>query len=472
MRRTFFWSLMAAAALALAVGGVVAATGTNRQSRSEALQELGRQAEAIGRQAEQTFNEARAKGDDALRNLSQEGTIRSLLVTASQIGGHDYVEIAAVRQGELVVPSTSVLIPAFDLDEETFLPGRTVEFEGEVEGTPVVVVGRTIDTGTRAFSLVVLLGRESDLLTGVALVRAFLLALGAAVIVVAALAGLLARRLGARLARLDEAAGRVAAGDLTARVEDDGDDEVSHVADSFNEMAQKLEEAAQRERDFLLNVGHDLRTPLTSISGYAETLADGAIEAEELPRVAGVLQRQSNRLSRLVEDLMLLSRLEAREFTLRTEPVELGAHIGGVAEEFRSRAEAASVRLEVTIEPTGPVEADPVRVSQVISNLVENALRYAPEGGRVGITVQSAPTEIAIAVADNGPGIDAEDLPRVFERLFVAQRYRAVRPEGSGLGLSIVHELVAAMGGTVAVTSEPGRGTTVSVRLPRSGISE
>jgi signal transduction histidine kinase len=467
MRRTFFWSLMAAAALALVVGGIVAAAATNQQARTDALEELGRQAEAIGRQAEQAVDDARDKGEDALRNLLNEGTIRSLLVTASQIGGHDYVEIAAVRQGKVVVPSTSVLIPALDLEEVMFQPGRTVDFEGELEGNPVVVVARTIDTGTRAFSLVVLLGRESSPLTGVAVVRAFLLGLGAAVIVVAALAGLLAKRLGARLARLDAAAGRVAAGDLTARVEDDGDDEVSHVADSFNEMAQRLEEAAQRERDFLLNVGHDLRTPLTSISGYAETLADGTIEADDLPRVASVLQRQSQRLSRLVEDLMLLSRLEAREFTLRTEPVDLGAHVGGVAEEFRSRADEATVRLEIDIEPTGPVEADPVRVSQVVGNLVENALRYAPEGGRVGVAVHAAPQEVAIVVTDNGPGIDAEDLPRVFERLFVAQRYRAVRPEGSGLGLSIVQELVTAMGGTVAVSSEPGRGTTVSVRLPR-----
>jgi signal transduction histidine kinase len=459
---------MAAAALALAVGGVVAAAATNQQARNDALEELGRQAEVIGRQAEQAVDAAGNKGEDALRRLLSEGTIRSLLVTASQIGGHDYVEIAAVRQGKVVVPSTSVLIPAFDLDEERLVAGRTVEIVGDIDGTPVVVVAHTIDSGTSAFSIVVLLGRESDLLTRVTLVRAFLLALGAAVVVVAALAGMLSRRLGARLARLDEAAGRVAAGDLAARVEDDGDDdEVSHVADSFNEMARQLEEAAQRERDFLLNVGHDLRTPLTSISGYAETLADGTIETDDLPRVASVLQRQSQRLSRLVEDLMLLSRLEAREFTLRTEPVDLGAHVGGVAEEFRSRADEATVRLEIDIEPTGPVDADPVRVSQVVGNLVENALRYAPEGGRVGITVQAAPQEVAIVVTDNGPGIDAEDLPRVFERLFVAQRYRAVRPEGSGLGLSIVHELVTAMGGSVSVSSEPGRGTTVSVRLPR-----
>jgi two-component system sensor histidine kinase BaeS len=259
----------------------------------------------------------------------------------------------------------------------------------------------------------------------------------------------------------------VAAGDFTARVEDDGDDEVGHLAASFNDMAERLAAASARERDFLLNVGHDLRTPLTSITGYAETLVDGTLGTENLPKVAAALQRQSRRLSRLVEDLMLLSRLEAREFTLVNEPVDLGAHVGGVAEEFRSRAAAASVALEVDVEPTGPVASDPVRISQVVTNLVENALRYAPEGGRVGVRVRAVPDETVIAVTDNGPGIDPEDLPRVFERLYVAQRYRAVRPEGSGLGLSIVHELVIAMGGTVAVSSQPAKGTTVTVRLPR-----
>jgi two-component system sensor histidine kinase BaeS len=467
MRRRFFWSLMAAAALALLVGGLVAAVATNRQARRDAIEELSRQAEAIGRQAEAAVEDARGRGDDALRNLLNERTVRDLLATASRIGGLDYAEIAAVRQGALVIPLNSVLIPALDLGGTNFEPGTTREFEGEVGGEPVVVVGRTVDSGSRLFTLVVLLGRESSLLTGVALVRGFLLALGAAVIVVALLAGLLARRLGDRLARVDAAAGRVASGDLTARVEDDGDDEVSHLADTFNDMARRLEAASKRERDFLLNVGHDLRTPLTTISGYAETLADGAIEAGDLPRVADVLQRQSRRLSRLVEDLMLLARLEAREFSLRNEPVDLGAHIGGVVDELRPRAEAARVRLEAEIEPTGPVDVDPVRLSQVVNNLVENALRYSPEGGRALVRVRARPDETTIEVSDNGPGIDAEDLPRVFERLYVAQRYRAVRPEGSGLGLSIVHELVAAMGGTVAVESEPGRGTTVAVRLPR-----
>lgn len=467
MRRKFFWSLMSAAALALVVGGLIAAVGTNRQARNEAVEELTRQAEAIGQQAEESVSDARRGGDNALRNLLNQGTVRDLLVMASRLGGHDFVEVAAVRQGELVVPNSSVLIPALNLAEAEFKPGTTMEFEGVVDGERVVVVARTIDSGSPQATLVVLLGSEAGLLEGVALLRAFLIALGAAVIVVAALAGLLARSLGERLLKVDEAAGRVAGGDLSARVEDDGDDEVSHLADSFNDMAQQLEAAAERERDFLLNVGHDLRTPLTSIAGYAETLADGKVGEQELPAVAASLQRQSIRLSRLVEDLMLLARLEAREFTLRPEPVDLAGLVQGVTEEYRPRAEGASVRLTVRVDPTGPVEVDPVRISQVVSNLVENALRYAPDGGEVRVTVGSDGGQVTIAVSDTGPGIDPDDLPRVFERLYVAQRYRAVRPEGSGLGLSIVRELVIAMGGEVQVASQLGQGTTVTVGLGR-----
>ena len=468
MRRKFFWSMMAAAALALLVGGIVAAVLTNRQARRDDLAELSRQAEAIGREAEESIAAARQRGDAALRNLLNERTVRELLFIATRVGGHDFVEIAAVRRGELIVPGTSVLIPALGLEAAEFRPGTTVEFEGEVEGQPVVVVVRTVDTGTPAFSFAVLLGRESSLIVGITLVRAFLVALGAAVVVVAVLAGLLANRLGDRLAKVSAAAESLAGGDLGARVADDGADEVADLADRFNEMADRLEAASQRERDFLLNVGHDLRTPLTSLAGYAETLADGTIEPDQLPKVAAVLQRQTARLSRLVEDLMLLSRLQAREFTLRPEDVELDAHVRGVAEDFLGRAAEVSVQLVIETDPTGPVSVDPVRIAQIVSNLVENGLRYTPEGGTVTVRVLSSPSEVAIEVADTGPGIDPEDLPKVFDRLYVAQHYRAVRPEGSGLGLSIVKELVTAMGGAVAVDSRPGHGTAVIVRLPRS----
>ena len=171
-------------------------------------------------------------------------------------------------------------------------------------------------------------------------------------------------------------------------------------------------------------------------------------------------------MSRLVEDLMLLARLEAREFTMRPEPVDLAAHVAEVVEAHRVRAEKLGVRFEAHLQPVGTVNIDPDRVAQILGNLVDNALRYTPERGTVVLTMAGAAAGVAFEIADTGPGIEEEDIPRVFERLYVAQRYRPVRPEGSGLGLSIVKELVDSMQGEVAVSSRPGHGTTVRVTLP------
>jgi signal transduction histidine kinase len=237
-------------------------------------------------------------------------------------------------------------------------------------------------------------------------------------------------------------------------------------------MAAELDDARRRERDFLMSVGHDLRTPLTTIRGYAEGLDTGAVPPEDIERVAGVIHVQTDRLSRLIEDLMLLARLEAREFTLRSEPVDLAAHIKETIEGARIRADDARVRIEVDLQPVGLLPVDPDRVAQIVTNLIDNALRYTPEGGRVVVALEPTAVGARIVVADNGPGIEPEDLPHVFERLYVAQHYRPVRPEGSGLGLSIIRELIDAMGGVVEVTSQPGVGTAVSVVLVADGSGD
>jgi len=291
-------------------------------------------------------------------------------------------------------------------------------------------------------------------------------AVGLGVLLAALLAGWLSRFLGKRLDGLSSASRRIAEGDLGARVEVEGSDEIAQVGLAFNEMAGQLEEARVRERGFLAAVGHDLRTPLTTIAGYAEALEEGKVAPDDLPRVSRVIHRESGRLSRLLEDLMLLSRLEAGEFQLRPEQVDLARHLGGSLEAYRGRAEAAGVQLEADLGEAPPMAVDPDRIDQVVGNLVENALRYTPQGGTVRLTLSSQGAAVRISVSDTGPGIEAADLPHIFERLYVAQRYRPARPEGSGLGLAIVKELAEAMGGTAGVSSDPGRGTTVSVTLP------
>jgi two-component system sensor histidine kinase BaeS len=207
-------------------------------------------------------------------------------------------------------------------------------------------------------------------------------------------------------------------------------------------------------------VSHELKTPLAAIRGHGEALLDGVID---VPRAAGVVVQEAQRLERLVRDLLDLARLNQRSFAVDPQPVDLAA----LAEEAVRRHGAEAVRLGVTLTTdapaSAPATADPDRVLQVLSNLIENALRSTPAGGSV--IVKAA--EGSLEVADDGPGLAQDDLPRAFERFYLYRHYANNRAVGSGLGLAIVKELTEAMGGTITVSSEPGRGTRFVVRLPQ-----
>ena len=195
-------------------------------------------------------------------------------------------------------------------------------------------------------------------------------------------------------------------------------------------------------------------------------LAAGDVAPEDLSRVAGILYAQTNQLARLIEDVMALARLESHEFTLRPHTVELEGLVLATVETFLNKASSASIRLSAhDVEPVS-VTIDPDRLIQVLGNLIENALRYTPEGGFISVGCRATDDGCAtITVENSGPGIAAHDLPHVFERLYVADRYRAVRPAGSGLGLAIVSEIVEAMGGSIDCASPPEGGTVFSVTI-------
>ncbi len=294
--------------------------------------------------------------------------------------------------------------------------------------------------------------------------RGLLLILAALGLVAALIARLLSSQMARRLDPLAAAARRLADGDLTTRVPDLGDPELDDVAAAFNEMASELETSREREREFILGVGHDLRTPLTTIRGYAEALELGRFGADEIEKIGGVLSVQSRQLSRLIEDLTMLARLDQAEFSLREERVDVGAHVTEIAAGFRERADEVGVRLEIDAESGVEILTDPDRLGQIAQNLVENALRYTPETGSVTVAVRSDDGDAVIEVSDTGTGIEPADLPHIFDRHYVGG-HRTVRKEGSGLGLSIVKGLVERMGGEVSADSELGRGTTITVRL-------
>ncbi len=458
MRRRFFWALVVVAVVTLAVGALAAALLINDSVEESARSEFNRQAEATARLIEAGMRE-RGLGQTPLRNLG------SILAVVAAVGGHDYVEAVFVG------PGGGVTVVGEEAPVAGQIPGgaaaltQRVQFEARVDGEAVAAFALPVPVGTLG-TVVVAIGTDLDLVPWPPVVARLLWAVGLGVLLAGLLAGWLSRFLGRRLDGLEDASRRIAGGDLSARVQAAGSDQIAQVGVAFNEMAGRLEQAQQREREFLAAVGHDLRTPLTTIAGYTEALEEGKVAPGDLPRVSGVIHRESGRLSRLLEDLMLLSRLEAGEFSLRPEPVDLARHLGGSVEAYRRRAESAGVTLETDLGEVPEAVIDPDRIDQVVGNLVENALRYTPEGGSVCLTLRSSDGEARISVSDSGPGIEAADLPHIFERLYVARRYRPERPEGSGLGLAIVKELAEAMGGAAGVSSEPGRGTTVWVTVP------
>ncbi len=238
--------------------------------------------------------------------------------------------------------------------------------------------------------------------------------------------------------------------------------ELSVLAESFNRMAAKLRRAQDTERDFLMSVGHELKTPLTAIDGYAELLADGAVDAGQ---VADVLSDESARLRRLVGDLLDLARIDRSEFSVVDEPVDLAVTAGDVAQRYAALAATLGVKLEVDSDEPSPIRGDPGRLLQAASNLVENALRVTPSGGAVRVTVQPG----LLSVSDSGPGLTDDDVAHAFERFYLHRKYSG--PDvGTGLGLAIVKELAVAMGGSVSVSSTPGGGATFELRLRPDGM--
>lgn len=294
----------------------------------------------------------------------------------------------------------------------------------------------------------------------------FLFASGLSLLGAAALAYLTTTRVSARVGAVADASQRIAAGDLTARVAvaDRTYPELARLDQALNTMAENLERSRDAERAFLLSISHDLRTPLTSIRGYSEAIADGAVS--DLPHAAGIVVSEAGRLERLIGDLLDLARLRTRQFSFDLVPVDLGDVVRTGAQAFRYEFDSAGVELEMAIGDA-PIEiiGDPHRIGQILANLIENALKFAARRVVVGLEVEEQ--TVLLTVSDDGPGITPEDLPHVFERLYTNARDVA-RSVGTGLGLAIVTELAPAMGAAVSVDSplSDAGGTRFSVRLP------
>ncbi|WP_439024448.1 two-component system histidine kinase PnpS [Bacillus halotolerans] len=247
------------------------------------------------------------------------------------------------------------------------------------------------------------------------------------------------------------------------------DDEWKGIVLVFHDMTEtkKLE---QMRKDFVANVSHELKTPITSIKGFTETLLDGAMEDKEaLSEFLSIILKESKRLQSLVQDLLDLSKIEQQNFTLSIETFDAAKMLADIETLLKHKATERGISLQLNV-PKDPlyVAGDPYRLKQVFLNLVNNALTYTPEKGSVAINVKPGETEIQIEVSDTGIGIQKEEIPRIFERFYRVDKDRSRNSGGTGLGLAIVKHLIEAHEGKIDVTSEPGRGTVFTVTLKRA----
>jgi two-component system sensor histidine kinase BaeS len=348
-----------------------------------------------------------------------------------------------------------------DLDVETLQAGDTQQ--GRNGDT--VFVARPLTTVNGTTPVVVLTEEVNNRPfggNGLAVLGAAAISLGIAALV----ATYLARRMTRPLAAMETTARSIAGGDLSARVDTTSvrDDELATLANAINAMASDLDVARGHERAFLLSVSHDLRTPLTSIRGYAEAIADGTVEGRDARiRAADVISSESRRLERLVADLLDLARLDAHQFSLHPTPVDAHAVVQDTVEAFGPAA--SEIGIALTVEPGDPVPAtvDAQRLAQIVANLVENALKFATT--RVTVGVHAVDDRVELHVDDDGPGIAPADLPRVFERLYTSRTVPG-RTLGTGIGLAIVRELALAMDGDARVEPVDSEGTRFVVTFP------
>src|SRR5581483_5555428 len=347
-------------------------------------------------------------------------------------------------------------------DTANTLVGSQLQADVINKGTPILLRERTI--GTLVVTPFAMSATPAGDFLG-AVNRSALLSGLAAGVVAIGLGSLLFIQIIRPLRRLSAAAQAIAGGDLSQRVQARGRDEISQVALTFNQMAEHLQRYAVERQNMIGDIAHELRTPLSVIQSNLEAMLDGVLPttSEELSS----LHQETLLLNRLITDLRTLSLAEAGQLHLDKRPIDLDPLVRQAVDRMRLRAEEKNIVLETHIAGELPqVQADPERLMQVITNLVDNALRYNPAGTHVTVSACAEESNVQISIRDNGTGISPDDVPHLFERFWRAEKSRNRATGGSGLGLAIVKQLIEAHHGQVRVESQSGIGTRFTVQLP------
>lgn len=373
---------------------------------------------------------------------------------------HRFPVVIVVDERRQVVGSLDPALP----------PGQVLERRELVGGIPIIVQGQRVGT-----VLPWQLGQDS----GPPMPEALFGLLGAGsvlAIILSGLAVIFARQFSRPLRNLTSAAQTLALGRLDVQVPGASIKELNDLAEAFNRMAQALANADQQRKQMTADVAHELRTPLAIIKGRLEGLQDGVYHAT--PEQIARLLNETLLLERLIEDLRLLALAEAGQLPLYPEVILPYDLLEETVAAFADQAATRQICLRIAApEDLPPIDVDPQRMEQVLSNLVSNALRYTPDGGSITLSGEmllahgtASYPQVVLRVSDTGQGIAPEDLPHIFDRFWRADRSRQRGSGGSGLGLAIARQIVVAHGGTIQAASRPGAGTTMSITLP--GMSD
>lgn len=445
--------LLSGLLLAGVVTSVIAAQLFQEHTRGQVVVQLRQQAVGI----------AQLYAEEALRTVDERRTVPAFAAKQLEVatGSRIYYVGVPIFPGQV---SGLRSLPRRYVDWERISAGKVQELSLVPPGEErsFLAVAQPLKLGAQIFGAIVVAqeNRASDS-EAFALTKLLAVSFGGGLLVVLALAWFLTRRIVQPVVALSRATDEVAAGNYAVEVPVvPGGGEIDHLAERFGEMARRLGETEALERNFLMTVTHELRTPLTAIRGHVDALREGLADDPEIRAASlDVVAHEAGRLERLVGDILDLAKLDAHRFTLVDEEVDLADLLEAAHSAFAEEARRRGIEFLLALDGRPLVVTDGDRVHQIVLNLLTNAFRWTPDGGRVGLRLVLDGSSAHVLVEDTGPGIAPEEQERVFRPFFT-------RGGGTGLGLAIARELAGALGGRLALESEPGRGSRFALELP------
>ena len=385
--------------------------------------------------------------------------------------------IYAIRINKEALNSKNLIFDKDIMDEylvkdlKTILTGQEVHRKNQYSNkfaTQVVFVGIPLKNQSQIEGAILLFAPVDEINATIARIN---MLIGCSALIAVILSGLIiyfiSLKISKPLSRMEEGARRIAAGENIEDLSIKTGDELEKLAQAFNYMKDKIAAAESMRREFIASVSHDLKTPLTTISGFIQGMLDGLVKPEENPRYLRIIKEETQRLISLTGDILEQAKLQSGGISLSRKYLAVKDFLELTLENTGVRYNVKKIKIDLDCPEVGEIYADEARLKQIFLNILENALKFTPENGRIFIKVSESATEFIFRVRDNGQGIAPEDLPYIFEKFYRGDKSRPGSTGGTGLGLNITKTLVELHGGRIEVLSEAGQRTEIIIRLPK-----